>query len=448
MAQARAPGKGGFTAVHAWMIGFVFLWLTSTVLLVWLYTDQEGLRSDMKELRANNERLKRTNNELDRGRDEIAMLATGEEGVEVEDVRTKVTAFLDEIVQDGIVEDTTVFESAALLPAMSALYEDYKGERSQRLGAEDRAGDAEAKLQQLVDEHEALKDQFDQATEALKARVEEIEASRSQYSAARDGEVDEFGRRMDEIRQRHSREVQENRNALAAEVQRREELEARHATLQEKVGELQIKPGALLTARAADGDIVLARPGDDVVYIGLGEEHHLTTGLQFAVYPASGIPSDGRAKARIEVMRIYEKTAACQVVWLDTSEVILPGDLVANPVYDPAKPLKFVVVGEFDLDRDGRDDPHGADQIKGLIRGWGGEVLDALSSRADFVIAGYAPVAPRTVSADRSRRDAGAEERERLYQRQLEEHQKTIASAQELSIPILTQEVLLRFLGY
>ncbi len=448
MAQARPPSKGGFTAVHAWMIGFVFLWLTVTVLLVWLYTDQEGLRKDMDDLRARNDQLNRSKNDVDRHREETAMLAIGEEGIEVDDVRAKITAVLNQIVEDAVVEDTSVYETAALLPATSALYEDFKGERSQRLAAEARATDAETSLGELVDAHAALKDQFDQATAAIKGQVDEIESSRATYAANRDKEVDDFSREMDETRQRHSRDAQNHRNTLAAEVQRREELEARHATLQDKVGELQIKPGALLTLRSSDGEVVLARPGDRAVYIGLGEAHHLTSGLQFAVYPAAGIPADGRAKARIEVTRIHEKTAECEVVWLDEAEVIVVGDVVANPVYDPSKPLKFLVVGEFDMDSDGRDDPHGADQIKGMIREWGGEVLDALSSRIDFVVAGYAPVAPPTVVTTDRTRDAGAEERERLHQRRLSEHNQLVASAQELSIPILTQDVLLRFLGY
>ena len=51
MAQSRTQTRRGMTAVHVWLIGFVFLWLVSMVLLVWLYNDQESIRKDNDDLR-------------------------------------------------------------------------------------------------------------------------------------------------------------------------------------------------------------------------------------------------------------------------------------------------------------------------------------------------------------------------------------------------------------
>ncbi|MEE9296860.1 MAG: hypothetical protein V3W34_18095 [Phycisphaerae bacterium] len=448
MAQARPAGRGGFTAVHVWMISFVFLWLTAMILLVWLYTDQEGLNSNLNELRSRNDQLTRSNNEVEAQRMETAVLAVGEETQDVDEVRARIRALFDTISSDGLVEDPSVFSTLELLPAMSVLYQDFRGERDRGSAAEERAQSVESEHEELIAAYAELKEKFDNATNDLKGRVDDIESSRATYAAQRDQEVDDFDRKMDELRQQYSRDLQEQRNALEAAAQRRKELESRYAELQAKVGEQQIKPGEQLTARTADGKVVLAMPGDDVVSISLGRQHQLTTGLQFAVYPSSGIPIDGRSKGRIEVTRIHQRTAECEIVSLDSMEVIVEGDLIANPVYDPGRPLRFVVVGEFDLDRDGRDDTQGAEQIEGLIRAWGGDVLGNLSSRADFVVAGYAPVVPETVSMDKSRRDPGAVENERLQKARLEEYNGILASALELSIPVLTQDVFLRFLGY
>ncbi len=448
MAQAKTPGRGGFTAVHVWMIGFVFLWLASTVLLVWLYTDQEGINNDINSLRATNTSINREKSDLSDRLTEVAVLAVGEETDDVTVVREKAAAFLGRVVSEGLVEDTTAFETTQLLPAMDALYADLKSERERRLIAEGRAQQADEQLREQIEVHERLKADFDSATSELKGRVDSIESSRATYAAERDSEVDGFEAKIDEINQRFSRESQGHRNELAAEVQRREELEARNADFRAKVGELQITPGELLSVRTADGKVVKSVPEERVAYISLGREHQLTSGMRFAVYPSTGIPPDGRAKGRIEVLRIYDRTAECEVVALGPSEVILEGDVIANPVYDPNRPLRFVIVGQFDLNADGRDDQHGADHIKGIVNDWGGEVLESLSSRADFVVAGFAPLVPAAVSADTGRRDPGAAERHRLLQEHFDHYRETVATAAELSIPILTQDVFLRFLGY
>ena len=465
MAQARTQGPGGFTAVHVWMIGFVFLWLTSTVLLVWLYTEQEDLKNTTEQLQSENRRLARSGDKgltwysqasengpsmvglLEDARKQTAVIAIGEEAEDVQSIRTRVLAFFDGIKDDGLVEDVGAFDSAQLLPGMVVLYENFKGERELRTMAESRADQAEQQLGEFIETHQRIQAQFDAATEDLKDQIAALERDRGDYYQERDQEVNDFRRKMDDMRQAHSRELQGKTNQIREQEQQYTELQARHTELQAKLGELQIKPGEQITARKEDGRVVMAIPGDEVVYINLGRRHHLTPGLQFAVYPASGIPVDGRAKARIEVSRIHESTAECRILAVNRSEVVLNGDLVANPVYDPTRQLRFVVVGDFDLDGNGRSDPEGAEQIRSIIMGWGGQVAGDLSSRVDFVVAGYAPAVPKT-AASKSPRDRNMEERDRLLQRRLNEYEQVIASASNLSIQILTQDVFLQYLGY
>lgn len=448
-----------------WMMGFVFLWLSSTVLLVWLYTDMEGLKSDNDQLRRENTKLVRAGDKslewyglasdtgpsmaslAEAARKETAVLALGEEADDVETVRTKIAALFQRIVNDGLVKDLGAFETPALLPAMTVLYDDFKGTHERHAAAQVRAQEAEDQLQDRIEANEQQKNEFDTMADGLKGKVDELESAHASYSVKRDSEIDDFDRKMDDIRQQASRDIQKQRDLARAEKVRNEELQTRHAELQSKLGELQITPGEQLTARQPDGKIVRAIPGDDVVYIGLGRKQHLTTGLQFAVYPASGIPVDGRAKARIEVTRIHDTTAACRIVGMSPTETVVDGDLVANPVYDPTRALRFVVVGEFDLDGDGKEDRHGSDQIGGLIEDWGGEVLETLSSRVDFIVAGFQPEVPTSIGS-KSTRDVGAQEQERLLQQDLDTYNRVIAKAAQLSIPVLTQEVFLRFLGY
>ncbi len=465
MAQARAQSTGGFTAVHVWMIGFVFLWLTSTVLLVWLYTAQEDLKSTNEQLRSENQRLARGGDKagpfytsasatgpsmvglLQEDRKQTAMLAVGEEVADVNAARAIVKAFFDEIQADGIVEDSSAFETIQLLPAMRRLYEDFRGEYNLRVEAESRAAQAGEELRETVDTSQSLRAKFDATTDDLKNQLAELERDRAAQAAKHQGQIAEFDQRLDDLKQEHSREIQAKNNEISELRQKYEDLLARYDELGEKLGELQIKPGERITARTGDGRVIKAVPGDDVVYIDLGRAHQLTPGLQFAVYPSSGIPADGRSKGRIEVTRIHDLTAECQILAMDPREMVLEGDVIANPVYDPRRSLRFVVIGEFDLNGDGRRDDGGADQIRAIISEWGGRLADQLSTQVDFVVAGAPPAAPKMVGGTAGL-DRGAEERQRMLERDREHFESVLASAKSLSIPILTQDVFLNFLGY
>jgi hypothetical protein len=469
MAQARQPSRGGFTPVHFWMIGFVFAWLVTTVLLVWLYTGQEDLKNRTASLEAENARLVRGGDKslpwytqsksggktmaslCEEARRQIAILAVGTDAQEGEDyatVRDRVLPLTEQIVSDGLIEDTTAFEAPELLPALTTLYEAFKGELDKRESAEQRTADLEREQQGLVEAFDKLQAEFNETTERLNAELAKTELSRSEYASSRDAEVDGFDERIEKMRQESSRETQDQRNLVREERKRLEELQRRFNELQAKLGELQITPDQDVAARRPDGQIVLAVPGDEVVFINLGRDHHVTAGLQFEVYPSTGIPADSRPKGRIEVARIHESTAECVVVSLNDTEVVVNGDLISNPVFDASRALRFVITGEFDLDGDGRDDPYGADQIAALIKDWGGEVLNELTSRVDFVVVGYEPLKAKSVSSDALRRDPGATEQARLQQRRIDAYNAAVSTAQGLSIPILTQASFVSFLGY
>jgi hypothetical protein len=194
-----------------------------------------------------------------------------------------------------------------------------------------------------------------------------------------------------------------------------------------------------------DGTVLLAVPGDDVVYINLGEKDRMLLGLQFTVYsPETGIPPDGRGKGVIEVVSIGPESSECRIVRLSGSQVIVQDDLVGNPVYERTRPLNFVTVGEFDLDHDGQADPDGVATVEAIVTTWGGQLQPGLSATTDFVVLGVAPRRPRSSG------DAVGEQAERqlAIQEKWEGYNRRLTEAQNLAIPILPQEVFLRFLGH
>jgi hypothetical protein len=141
---------------------------------------------------------------------------------------------------------------------------------------------------------------------------------------------------------------------------------------------------------------------------------------------------------------IDDQSAECRIVDVARNEVILEGDLIANPIYDSDRAVRFVVLGEFDLDHDGLPDPAGAPIIRSMVTEWGGTLSDELTALTDFVVLGGAPRRPRPV------RDAAPEEAERVraMQQLFDGYHETVRAARTLAIPVLTQEVFLNFLGY
>jgi len=78
------------------------------------------------------------------------------------------------------------------------------------------------------------------------------------------------------------------------------------------------------------------------------------------------------------------------------------------------------------------------------VRNGGGKVENELSPMTDFVVIGAAPRRPRPdgeVSADRA-------ELNRARRETWDAYQDVLDTARSLSIPVMTQEVFLNFLGY
>ena len=456
----------GVNAITVWMIVFVALWLTSTVFLVILYTGQEDLHSENTRLQSAYRRLISPAEDkaidlvksaqetgptvvglLEEARSQTAAMATGEAANSAGEVRTKRDQLLRLIRSEGSVSKPDVFEDVSYHDALSRMYEALKAEHALRQTAEDRAGQLEAQMTQLVEAGANQKNDFDKWAKENAQQLEKCENERAANRAERDKIVEKIERDFEASSKRNDADLTKERQQRQAAEKRLVDLQKRLAVQQEKLGGLLIGPEKLATARQPDGKVLTAVPGDSVVYINLGRQHGLTLGLRFAVYSGqTGIPEDGRAKAQIEVVSISDNSAECRIVNVAASEVILEGDLIANPVYDPNRPLTFVVLGEFDLNRDGMPDRDGAATLESLITNWGGKVSTELTPLTDFVVLGAAPRRPKAAGegADQAAPSAAKDPAQRAWAR----YNELLDSAKTLSVPILTQDVFLNFLGY
>jgi len=463
MARASQQTTG---AITIWMIIFAALWLTSTVLLIILYTGQEELANE-------NDRLTKANRQLvsqperqsitlirnltDNGptavgiledaRRQTAALASGEEADDPATIQGKRDKLAEEIARDSLLGDDKAVRGQSLLDIASQLKGALQGDRAKLTEAEQAKQALQADVERLELQTAKQESDFKTLTEETNARIAEVEADRDRYRAERDGAAENMEREFETRRRQNDDALTQERLRTAKLERDLSELRQRFAAQNEKFAPLLIGPESLATARTADGTILTAVPGDEVVYIDLGRKDRLSLGLQFAVYSRDeGIPADGRSKAQIEVVSISESSAECRIVRVGRDEVIMTGDLVANPVYDAHRPQSFLVVGEFDLNRDGNPDAGGAAVIESLVKDWGGTLTAELSANTDFVVVGAAPKAPRAPSG----REPSKAEAERMTAQQgaVDRYLDLVSTARSLSIPILTQDLFLNFLGY
>jgi len=460
--MARAQQRGA-SAIAIWMIVFVALWLTSTVLLVILYTGQEDLRKRNQDLLAAKNKtissaqersidLVREANErntvvglLEEQRSLTAQLATGEETDNAVAVRSKLDEVLESIAGDKIVPSPRAFQDVSFLQGLDLLYREYKELHALLEESDGRKAELEDQVSQLIADASQQRSDFEQGAREFTEELSRTEQDRARYRKERDEAVAKLEREYELRRSQQDADLNQARTKQAGAEEKLAQLRARFDAQQERFGDLQIKPEALATARRPDGRILTAVPGDDVVYIDLGSNDRLTLGMQFTVYSReTGIPADGRGKARVEVVSISESSAECRTVAIVGHEVIFEDDLVANPVYDRSRPLTFLVVGQFDLDYDGRPDVDGVATIEALVTSWGGVLASELSALTDFVVVGGAPPRPKAIGEASTDEAARIEAVRRVYER----YENTVKTARSLSVPVLTQNIFMHFLGY
>ena len=461
MARVQQQGISGITIG---MIVFVVLWAVSTVLLVMLYTGQEDLVQQADDARLAKERAISANEErsielvkqasergptavglIEQARRETAELATGDAEDLPGTVREKRDGLLEQIRTSGVLSARSRLGDNSLFELVETVFADCRAKHELLTDAEQRVQQLDAEVEDLTRRVETQKAELEKQAEKVAGRIEEVEANRDAFRTSRDEQIAQLKSQFDERNAQADAELTRERQRRAALEEQYADLQQRFGQLQQKLGLSQIAPEPLSTARVPDGRILTAVPGDPVVYINLGRRDRLTLGLEFAVYNAdTGIPEDGRAKARIEVISIAPNSAECRIVEVLGNEVILEDDLVANPVYDPNRPLSFMVLGQFDVDRDGSPDPGGPRRIQALVTDWGGNLVDELTAQTDFLVLGAAPPRPR-LAGDLSPEEQDINAR---VQARYDKYQETVEAANSLGVPVLTQDVFLQFLGY
>jgi len=216
-----------------------------------------------------------------------------------------------------------------------------------------------------------------------------------------------------------------------------------------QVSEIRPAPDKEAPAFKPDGNVFLVDETAGVVHINLGSDDRVYQGLTFSVYDRSaGIPRDGKPKAQIEVFSIDPKVSAARVLSWDRKNPISTGDLVANLIWDPAKQNQFVVVGEFDVNGDGKPEYDGVSRIETLIQRWGSVVAKEVTPQTDYVILGTEPKVPAEPTAQVIATDPTAKEKYDAAKQRNEQYNQIRQRAEALWIPVFNYDRFLYFTGY
>lgn len=199
-----------------------------------------------------------------------------------------------------------------------------------------------------------------------------------------------------------------------------------------------------------DAEVIAVNGAERQAVMSIGSNQKVVLGMTFTVYAdANAIKPDASGKypagkATLEVISVEPTNSTARITSEARGNPIVRGDVVANAVYDPNKQYKFVIYGNFDVDRDGVATPLERTDMEALIVTWGGKLETDLSGDADFVVLGERPLLP-----PRSGQDAPFEVVQEFIrrQREVERYDALQKQAESTSVPVLNENRLYTLIG-
>ncbi len=296
---------------------------------------------------------------------------------------------------------------------------------------------------------EETKQKLTSDVKACEDQVGQIKAEYAKLSALLDQKSKEqLGTILGDLEKTRAQAKQFNEELLKTQAQLNV-AEGRMTAALDKVNEVQPAPDKEAPAFKVDGHVALVDEGAGIIQIDLGSEDHIYQGLTFSVYDrAGGIPRDGKPKAQVEVFAINPKAATARVLTWDRRNPIATGDLIANLIWDRDRPNQFIVVGEFDLNGDGKPDYDGVTKIEALIQRWGGTVAKEVTARTDYLILGTEPKVPTQPTPEAQTADPTALEKYNAAKQKNDQYNQILQAAKIFGIPVFSYNRFLYFTGY
>lgn len=372
---------------------------------------------------------------------------------------TPATVMLNEIsmaVKSALIDDPTVEiipafgpDGIAVLNSVEDLKRDLQNARADLENSKSIVENLQNELADLQAQNQQQQEQF----------LEELNQFQTGY--------DEIRNRFDQLRQNMQdstdEQIQSFQDKLEAEQarlrQKQLDLQETESKLTEttelldtaltKLEDIKPKPNIEVQAFEPDAQIVRVDLQNGIVYLDAGTQDHIYRGLTFAVYDRNKpIPESGEGKAEIEVFQVNQQASAARIIKSDKKNPIVKEDIVANLIWDSKTSNRFVVVGEFDINNDGRPDRDGRQQIIELIQRWGGTLMDDVTVDTDFLVIGMAPTPIAPPTQDEIDIDPMAQQRYEESLQRLRDYNQMLEKANNLSVPVFNQKRFMYLIGY
>ena len=202
--------------------------------------------------------------------------------------------------------------------------------------------------------------------------AEQLAAERADFNAkltASQQSVEEMAAKLDNIKKQADAERAKLAGQITALQREAEELRTLNARFAEQRTLLEGED-----FQAPQGEVAQVAVDGRTVYIDLGRQDGLRSGIRFSVIdPDQTRMSEAVPKARIEVLDVQQSIARARVLEDTTADPIVEGDLIYSPAWQPGRSVQFALVGKMDINNDGRDD---RELVKELIRQSGGEIVE------------------------------------------------------------------------
>ncbi|MHB9068628.1 MAG: BRCT domain-containing protein [Pirellulaceae bacterium] len=309
-------------------------------------------------------------------------------------------AFLLSRIRDLNQQLTDLRRSENDLTAQKAQLEQAAAERSKKF--EDAANQARQEL-------EAERAKFVQDLAEVRKQMEDIAGQ----VAAKDAKVAELTVQLDDQRTAMEKRIEDLGKVI---LDQKTELRDTRTTSFES-------PDAIVTT---------VNQKEGILYINVGSADGLRLQQTFSVYDkgTTGV-MDAVPKGRVEVGQVLgAHVAMCRILEDKVSNIIVPGDLLVTPAWDPGRRIHFAITGFVDVDGDNRDD---RELLERLIRLNGGEIDDEVSVQTRYLIQGE----------DKGTGDQGA-----ATDAERADFNAKITAATEIGVDRLSVDKLLSLMGW